>query len=216
MGIAAEYLMRDFNFAALDLVSLRLLGAGVMLLAFEALRGQRIFGDFTRDGHWKAISVYGFIMLGVQATFFLAIAASNTATAALMVTTLPIFVAGWKALAEKRQLTRNEKISVGLAVIGVACIVTRGAARYDRAFLGRCAVGLSFFCLRCRRYASGERNRAEGFRDDRSRLGDDDRRRHSLCGATSCACYRKLDVARGRAVVLHRSRRNSGGLLLLS
>lgn len=28
MGIAAEYLMRDFNFAALDLVSLRLLGAG--------------------------------------------------------------------------------------------------------------------------------------------------------------------------------------------
>ena len=25
-GIAAEYLMRDFNFAALDLVSLRLLG----------------------------------------------------------------------------------------------------------------------------------------------------------------------------------------------
>ena len=126
MGIAAEYLMRDFNFAALDLVSLRLLGAGVLLLSFEALRGQRIFGDFTRDGHWKAISIYGFIMLGVQATFFLAIAASNTATAALMVTTIPLFVAGWEALAEKRQLTRNEKISVGLAVIGVACIVTKG------------------------------------------------------------------------------------------
>ena len=28
-GIAAEYLMRDFNFAALDLVSLRLLGAHI-------------------------------------------------------------------------------------------------------------------------------------------------------------------------------------------
>ena len=38
MGIAAEYLMRAFNFAALDLVSLRLLGAGVLLLSFEALR----------------------------------------------------------------------------------------------------------------------------------------------------------------------------------
>ena len=79
-----------------------------------------------RAGRWKAISVYGFIMLGVQATFFLAIAVSNTATAALMVTTLPLLVAGWKALVEKRQLTRKEKISVDLVVIGVACIVTRG------------------------------------------------------------------------------------------
>ena len=71
MGIAAEYLMRDFNFATLDLVSLRLLGAGLLLLVVEALRGKSVLREFIRDRHWRDIALYGVIMLGVQATFFL-------------------------------------------------------------------------------------------------------------------------------------------------
>ena len=126
MGIAAEVLMRDYAFATLDLVSLRLLGAGLMMLACQVLLGQKILEPFSSGGQWCAIVVYGFIMLAVQATFFLSIDASNTATAALMVTTVPLFVAGWEAFAEHRPFTKAEVLCVGLAIAGVSLLVTKG------------------------------------------------------------------------------------------
>ena len=59
-------------------------------------------------------------------TFFLSIRDANAATAALTVTTGPLFVTGWTAYAEHRAITRDEWLSIALAVGGVSLLVTKG------------------------------------------------------------------------------------------
>lgn len=126
MGIAAQYLMQQCAFDVMDLVSLRLAGAGVLLLAFMKLRGEEIVAPLLRDKCWVSILIYGLGMLGIQLTFFLSIAASNAATAALMVTTGSLFVTVWTAFSERRAITGREWICLALAIIGVGLIVTKG------------------------------------------------------------------------------------------
>ena len=62
----------------------------------------------------------------VQLTFFLSIRDANAATAALTVTTGPLFVTGWTAYVEHRAITKEEWISIALAMAGVSLLVTKG------------------------------------------------------------------------------------------
>lgn len=126
MGIAAQYLMQFTHFNVIDLVSVRLALAGILLLAFLRLTGQSIVKSVIEKHCWLGVVIYGLGMLGIQLTFFLSINASNAATAALMVTTGPLFVTGWTAFAEHRAITRQEWLCIGLAILGVGLIVTKG------------------------------------------------------------------------------------------
>ena len=65
-------------------------------------------------------------MLGIQLAFFLSIRDANAATAALTVTTGPLFVTGWTAYSEHRAVTKEEWISIALAMAGVSLLVTKG------------------------------------------------------------------------------------------
>lgn len=130
MGIAAQYLMQHCGFDVYDLVSLRLAGAGVMLLLFERFVAMHdIAAPFRRRQDLFDLLLYGIGMLGIQLTFFLSIQTSNAATAALTVTTGPLFVTAWTAYAEKRAVTKKEWLCLLLAVLGVTLIVTKG--RFD-------------------------------------------------------------------------------------
>ena len=129
MSIAAEQLLQAFGFDSIDLTTLRLAGAGVLLLFVVALQRRRIWAPFKSLANARDIVIYGLGLLAIQLTFFLSIEKSNAATAALMVMTGPLFVIGWTAFAERRAVTKTEWLAFLLAALGVALIVTKG--RFD-------------------------------------------------------------------------------------
>lgn len=95
MGSAAQYLMENCRFTAEDLVSLRLAGAGFLLLTFERIVLRRhVLSVLFKERNWLAVTVYGIGLLGVQYAFFLSIRESDAATAALMAMTIPLMVTG--------------------------------------------------------------------------------------------------------------------------
>lgn len=127
MGVAAQYLLQRASFEVFDLVSIRLLGAGLLLLLYETLVSKRFdLKAVLKKRNAIDILIYGLGLVAAQATFFLSIEKSNAATASLMVTTVPLFVTAWTAYAEKRAITRREWLSLAMAAIGVGCIVTKG------------------------------------------------------------------------------------------
>lgn len=95
MSIAAQYLMEAVSFDAVDLSALRLAGAGVLLLAVEVLIAkENVFAPFRDAKDRRDLLFYAVGMLGIQLTFFLSMRDANAATAALTVTTGPLFVTG--------------------------------------------------------------------------------------------------------------------------
>ncbi len=150
MSVAAQFLMQSGTFPVNDLVSMRLLGAGLMLLLWEAAVSRspvvRLFLE-----NWKPLLVYGCGMLVIQWTFFKSIEVSNAATAALMVTFGPLFVTGWTAFSEKRAITLKEWVCIGLAAAGVVLIVTKGDfdavdMSFEGAFWGIMSSAVGSFC----------------------------------------------------------------------
>ena len=91
MSIAAQYLMESCGFGSVDLTTLRLSGAGVLLLLYVGLVERRsLLTPLFNKANAAGIMIYGIGLLVIQLTFFLSIEASNAATAALMVLTGPL------------------------------------------------------------------------------------------------------------------------------
>ncbi|MCI6530489.1 MAG: EamA family transporter, partial [Mesosutterella sp.] len=92
MGVAAQVLFTRFGFRPQDLVSIRLIGAGALMLALEALFSRRgllrpLFSDLR---NLRDIAVLGAGFVLIQLTFFLSIDAANAGTASLMVGFVPL------------------------------------------------------------------------------------------------------------------------------
>ena len=94
MSVAAQYLFTNCGFEARHLTTLRLIGAGVLLLALQAAFGgfQSILKPFKEKRNIRDVLIYGVGVLLIQYTFFLAIEQSNAGTAAIMVGVGPLFI----------------------------------------------------------------------------------------------------------------------------
>lgn len=127
MGVAAQYLMAECRFTVLDLTSIRLLGAGILLVLLDIFwnRTKNIKAVFEKE-NLKDIVIYGFALLCSQSTFFLSISSSNAATATIMVLTSPLFIIAYLAIAHHRRIKLLEMICLLLAMIGVLLIITKG------------------------------------------------------------------------------------------
>ena len=127
MGVAAQYLMANCQFTVLDLTSIRLLGAGILLVLLDIFwnRTHHVKAVFQKE-NLKDILVYGFALLCSQSTFFMSISSSNAATATIMVLTSPLFIIAYLAVAHHRRIKVLEMICLVLAMIGVILIITKG------------------------------------------------------------------------------------------
>lgn len=127
MGVAAQYLMAECRFTVLDLTSIRLLGAGILLVLLDIFwnRTKHIKVVFEKE-NLKDIVIYGFALLCSQSTFFLSIFSSNAATATIMVLTSPLFIIAYLAIVHHRRIKVLEMVSLLLALIGVLLIITKG------------------------------------------------------------------------------------------
>lgn len=127
MGVCAQYLLQQCSFTPLDLVSMRLVLAGLILLIMERLVfGRNIISPLKDIRTTVGILVAGLLILVSQLTFMLAVAASNAGTAAIVLTLVPLICAFWLSITEKRPLTMREGICFVLAASGVFLIVTKG------------------------------------------------------------------------------------------
>lgn len=127
MGVAAQYLMAECRFTVLDLTSIRLLGAGILLVLLDIFWNhfKHVKGVLQKD-NLKDILIYGLALLCSQSTFFLSISTSNAATATIMVLTSPLFIIAYLAIVHHRRIKVLEMICLLLAMIGVILIITKG------------------------------------------------------------------------------------------
>ena len=148
MAVAAQFLLEQGGFTAQDLVTGRLFGAGALLLALEAVRRRRqLLGYFGKPRNAADLVIYGLILTAIQLTFFLAIAYSNAATAAILVMIVPLLNLGWESLCERRLPSPRVLLCFLSAVAGVALLVTRGDFRsLDINVAGVCWGLLSAVC----------------------------------------------------------------------
>lgn len=127
-GIAGQYLLQDWGVTAEWLSMVRMFGAGLLLLAVGGLhRGGDVFRIWREGKTALGLILFGVIgMVGVQYTYFMAIALSNAAAATILQYTMPILVILWTALTERRRPTGREVAALILAVGGTVLLVTRG------------------------------------------------------------------------------------------
>lgn len=128
MGVAAQYLFTHCSFSPQDLVSIRLMGAGALLLVFECLVSRKpllspLLHDFR---NLRDILIYGATLVTCQLTYFLSIEAANAGLASLMVGFVPLFVIFWIAARARRPVRAKEIGCLFLAMGGVALLVTKG------------------------------------------------------------------------------------------
>jgi len=125
-GTFAQFLFQHRGFGIGWLVTMRLLGAGSVLLLLSALRqGRGVFAIWR--SHPAAIMIFGLIgMMPVQYTYMAAIAAANTATATVLQFTAPAMIAVWFAVTRRRLPQGRALGAIALAMAGTALLVTHG------------------------------------------------------------------------------------------
>lgn len=127
MGVAAQYLMAECQFSVIDLTSIRLLGAGILLVLLDLIfHGTQNAKRVCETVNLKDIVIYGLIVLGSQSTFFLSIFHANAALATILVLTSPLFVIAYMAVAKHRSVKFVEILCLFLAMVGVFFVNHKG------------------------------------------------------------------------------------------
>ena len=129
-GTAAQVLFATYGMSPGQLVSVRLLLAGVLFLLIEVGRGNAsgVVALWRDKADIVSIFVFGlFGMLGVQLTYFLAIWHGNAATATLLQYLGPIIIILYTSVRYGKKPTRQEITATGLATLGTYLLITDGS-----------------------------------------------------------------------------------------
>ncbi|MCG5029932.1 DMT family transporter [Mesosutterella sp. OilRF-GAM-744-9] len=127
MGVAVQFLLQRNGMSALDLVTLRQLAAGILMVGLYILiDGRKAFALFSNRRDLFDVALSGLLVFLSHYSFFLAISYSNAGTGAIFIATVPLICALWLAFSERRPVSATEVVCFLLAVTGVALIVTDG------------------------------------------------------------------------------------------
>ncbi len=126
-GACAQYVFQDKGITIRWLVTVRLLMAGVMLLAYARWRGRDIGRIWQTQRSAVSLLIFGLLgMLAIQYTYFAAIQYSNAATGTVLQYVGPVLIALYFACVRRRWPTRAEGMAVLLAFLGTFLLVTHG------------------------------------------------------------------------------------------
>ncbi|MGZ9851808.1 DMT family transporter [Limosilactobacillus ingluviei] len=127
-GAAAQYLFEQTPVTTAWLVAVRLLVAGGILTAVSWHRNPLHLRELTRY-RWAWWHLLGYSVLGTlfsQLAYFLAVKASNAATATVLQYLQPVLIIIWVALASRKWPRRIDNFSVLLALLGTFLLITDG------------------------------------------------------------------------------------------
>jgi drug/metabolite transporter (DMT)-like permease len=125
-GVSAQELFQHAHLRALWLVAVRIVVSAVVLVAWRLVHRERL-GDLVGPGPrdlWTRTALFAIVgLLGVQATYFLAVATGSAVTATLLQFLSPIIILAWTTLRAWRAPRLIEVAIVLAATGGVALVV---------------------------------------------------------------------------------------------
>ena len=129
-GTMAQHLFQNVGITVGWLVSTRLVIAGVLLLAIQAIFKDR--SQITRVWKEKATAIRLVIfslvgMLAVQYTYMASIDIGNAAIATLLQYLAPVMIMVWYVLRRIAPFTKRDFITVSLALVGTFLLLTNGS-----------------------------------------------------------------------------------------
>lgn len=127
-AVCAQFLFQQREIKPQWLVSVRLLFSGLILLifAFSKYKSQ-VFNVFRKkETGWQVVAFGLCGMMGVQMMYFMAIKASNAATATVLQYLGPVLVAAFYAIKRRRWPNTRASIAIVLAISGTFLLVTHG------------------------------------------------------------------------------------------
>lgn len=128
-GTVAQYLFESHNFTPENLVVIRLLFAGLILLLYSFIqKDKNLFKIWKNKKDIITLILFSiFGMLGVQYTYFSSIHYGNAATASILQYLSPVIICVYFSLRNKKLPRYKEVFSIFLALIGTFFIITRGS-----------------------------------------------------------------------------------------
>lgn len=127
-GPLIEWILVNTKLSASFMLSLRLMVAGVALLLFLKIKGEKITLIW-RQPYWSKqvilFSIFG--MLGVQFAFVAAIKESNAVLATLLQFLAPIFVVAFVSLRIKRWPPRYQLLGISGTLFGLFLLLTNAS-----------------------------------------------------------------------------------------
>lgn len=126
MAVSGQYMITACGFNAEELTTVRIAGAGILMLVLGMLTEKNFFGSLRYLAVCRDVCFYGLCLFVIQYTFFLAIHACNAGTAAIMVGFGPIFIILWNILVKRQKIVPKEILAVIFAFVGVTLLITKG------------------------------------------------------------------------------------------
>lgn len=124
MAVAAQSLfMGDSGITPMNLVTVRLLVAGLIFLVFSAQASINLVRSVVNI---RDVICAGALVFGGQFCFMQAISYQGAGPSAIILTTVPFWVAFWQACTQKKLPSLREVVCFVLALAGVSLIVTHG------------------------------------------------------------------------------------------
>lgn len=127
-GPMIEWLMDERGMHAEFLLAVRLILAGVIILAVQRAKGVRVF-QVLQERVWRnQLILFGLIgMLGLQYTFVKAIESSDAVIATLMQFLAPIFIVIYVSLSYKKWPPKSQIIGITGTLVGLVLLMTNGS-----------------------------------------------------------------------------------------
>ena len=127
-GPLLEWILGNTGISVSFLLTVRLIIAGVCLLAVMAIQGKDIW-EVWKSPAWRSqLIIFGiFGTLGIQYTFVAAIEESNAVVATLLQFSAPIFVALYVSFAQKKLPPRYQVIGIAGTLAGLYLLLTNGS-----------------------------------------------------------------------------------------
>ncbi|SHJ39977.1 DMT family transporter [Hespellia stercorisuis] len=127
-GVTVQYSYMQNYFTTGQIVGVRLLTTGVLLLIYNLMKKDagiyRIFKDWRDVLGLAFFSIVG--MAGVQYTFFATVEESNSPTASILQFLYPVIVLFIVTRQQRRMPTGLESFRIALAIVGTFLIATHG------------------------------------------------------------------------------------------
>jgi len=127
-GTSGQFLFQQRAVSVEWLMSVRMLGAGTMLLLLGILRkDDNVWAVWRERGDRLRLLVFGVAgMMTVQYTYFAAIKHSNAATATILQFSAPVMIAIYVAIRYGKRLNFFGYLAIVLAITGAFLLVTHG------------------------------------------------------------------------------------------
>ncbi|TQR09644.1 DMT family transporter [Psychrobacillus soli] len=148
-GPMMEWVLKESNLSVPFFLTVRLIVAGVCILAFLKIKGKPIYTIWKEKSWLKQLIIFGiFGMLGVQYTFVAAIEASNASIATLLQFLGPIYIVVFLSWKSKMFPPKYQIIGIIGTLVGLFFLLTN--AKFDQLLISNealfwgLAVGVAF------------------------------------------------------------------------